>query len=232
VQAQAVLQTQVTLEGTTDQRERGLSWSDGRSTVSLRASIPASNAVTFDLEGLALRDSARHGGADAALRIMPRYGVSAAGWTFSAGARGNIFAGASGMNYAELTGEAEYTLGPARLIAAIDFAPSQKALGGSNLHVEAQASASIPGLPVNVYAGVGHTTGAARDGARGLKAARLRPGGDYTDYHLGVEHMISSLGFGLRYSGTTIDREDVNQFSAFTDRHTGARVVAYLRFMP
>jgi hypothetical protein len=217
-QAQPILGTQVALEGVTDQRERGLSWSDGRPTVSLGVSIPAGEALAFDLDALALRDSARHGGAEAALRIAPRYTLANGGFAFSAGARGNIFAGRSGMSYGEVTGEAAYTLGPARLVAGVDYAPAQKAIGGSNLHVEAQAFVGIPGLPVSVYGGVGHTTGSTREGARGLRAARLRPGGDYTDYHLGIEHTISSLAVGVRYSDTSID--------------TGSRVAAYIRFAP
>lgn len=231
-QAQPVLGTQVALEGTTDQRERGLSWSDGRPTASLSASIPASDTFGFDLEALALRDSARHGGAEAALRIAPRYTVTSAGWALSGGARGNVFVGRSGMSYAELTGEAQYTLGPAQLVAGVDFAPSQKAIGGSNLHVEAQASVGIPGLPLTVYGGVGHTTGSTRDGMRGLRAARLRPGGDYTDYHLGLEHSFSALSLGVRYSDTSIDAADVDRLSPFTDRHIGSRVLAYIRVSP
>jgi Bacterial protein of unknown function (Gcw_chp) len=231
-QAQPVLGTQVALEGTTDRRERGLSWSDGRPTASLEVSVPASDAFSFDLEAMALRDSARHGGAEAALRIAPRYTLGSAGWAFSAGARGNVFLGRSGMSYAELTGEAQYTLGPARLVAGVDFAPSQKAIGGSNLHVEAQASVGIPGLPVTLYGGLGHTTGSTRDGARGLRAARLRPGGDYTDYHLGLEHGFAALSLGVRYSDTSIDAADLDPLSPFTDRHVGSRVLAYIRFAP
>lgn len=231
-QAQPVLGTQVALEGTTDQRERGLSWSDGRPTASLGVSVPASDALAFDLDAIALRDSARHGGAEAALRIAPRYTVRSAGWALSAGVRGNAFVGRSGMSYGELTGEAEYTLGPARLVAGVDFAPSQGAIGGSNLHVEAQASVGVPGLPLSFYGGVGHTTGSTRDGNRGLKAARLRPGGDYTDYHVGMEHTISSLAVGLRYSDTSISAREVNRLSQYHDRHTGSRVLAYIRFAP
>jgi len=230
--AQPVLGTQVALEGVTDQRERGLSWSDGRPTASLGVTVPASEALAFDLDAVALRNSARHGGADVALEIAPRYTVRSAGWAFSAGVRGNAFLGRSGLHYGEVTGEAEYALGPARLVAAVDFAPAQKAIGGSNLHVEARAFVGIPGLPLSAYGGLGHTTGSTRDGARGVNAARLRPGGDYTDYHLGLEHTISSLALGARYSDTSISAREVDRLSPFYDRHTGSRLVAYIRFAP
>lgn len=224
--AQPVIGPEIAVEATTDLRERGLSWSDGKAAVAVSGSLPLTYDLVFDLEAATLRGSPRHGGADVGLTIAPRYRLTSGGWGFNAGIRGNVFVGGSGMDYVELTGEVDHTIGPARLLAAIDFAPSQKAIGGRNLHVEVQASAGIPGMPLTVYGGVGHTTGPSNDRER---AWRLRPGGDYTDYHLGIEHSRSNLSFGLRYSDTSIGAEDVNPAVRYYDRHHGARLLAYAR---
>jgi len=226
VHAQPVIGPQIAVEATTDLRERGLSWSDGKGAVAVSASVPVTYDLVFDLEAATLRDSARHGGADVGLTFAPQYRLTSGGWGFNAGVRGNVFVGRSGMSYVELTGQVDHTIGPARLLAAVDFAPSQDAIGGRNLHVELQASAGIPGVPVTVYGGVGHTTGPSNDRER---TWRLRPGGDYTDYHLGIEHSRSTLTFGLRYSDTSIGADDVNPAVRYYDRHYGARLLAYAR---
>lgn len=224
--AQPVIGPEIAVEATTDERQRGLSWSDGKAALTASATVPVTYDLAFDLEAVTLRDSARHGGADAGLTLAPRYRVINGAWNVTAGLRGNVFVGRSGMNYVELTGEVEHTIGPAQLIAGVDFAPSQDAIGGRNLHVEVQASAGIPGMPLTVYGGIGHTTGPSNDRPR---ASRLRPGGDYTDYHLGIEHSRSNLSFGLRYSDTSIDADDVNQALSYNDQHYGSRLLAYAR---
>lgn len=217
---------QLALEGTTDLRERGLSWSDGKAAAALSATIPATYDLSFDLAAMSLRDSARHGGADLGVRIAPRYRVEAAGWTFAAGVRGNVFVGRSGMSYVELAGEVERTIGPARLVAGAEFAPAQDAIGGHNLHVGVDGSVGVPGLPITVFAGLGHTSGSTRYEAR---AWRLRPGGNYTDHRVGVEYAMANLSAGVVYSGTSIDADAVDRRSPYYDRHHGARVLGYIR---
>jgi hypothetical protein len=219
---------EVAFEASTDHRVRGLSWSDGKPGVAVSGQVSPIQSLDFDLEALTLRESARHGGADVALSLAPRYTLSRGGWTFAAGGRGHVFVGRSGLSYVELTGEVSRTIGPALLIAAVDYAPSQNAIGGHNLHVEAQASAGVPGTALTVYGGVGRTTGSDRDDPR---AWRLRPGGRYTDHHLGIEHARNHLTVGLRYSGTSIDAAPA-AVSPYYDRHHGARLAAYLRLVP
>ncbi|MFD1958884.1 TorF family putative porin [Novosphingobium panipatense] len=145
----------------------------------------------------------------------------------SAGVRGNVFIGRSGTSYVELTGDVARTLGPAQFVVGAAFAPAQDAIGGSNLYIDAQLSASLPGTPVTLYGGIGHTSGSSRNDPR---VARLRPGGDYLDHHLGAEYTAANLAAGVRYSGTSIGADEVDSLSPWTDRHTGSRVMAYLRF--
>lgn len=226
-QAQPVASASVSLEAETDRRERGLSWSDGKPALSLLATVPSGNDLTFDVSAVTLRDSPRHGGADVALTIAPRYTLlNASGFALSAGARGNVFIGRSGMSYAEIIGEVAHTIGPAQVVLGVDFAPPQDSIGGHNLHVDANASVGIPGLPFTVYGGVGHTSGSSRDDPR---ATRLRPGGSYTDHHVGVERSQALFSLGLRYSGTSISKGEVDLLSPYYDKHFGSRVMAYLR---
>lgn len=219
----------VSFEAETDHRERGLSGSDGKAALGVSASVPVTYDLGIDLDAVTLRGSARHGGADIGLTLAPRYALRSGGWDLSAGVRGNVFVGRAGTSYAELTGEIARTLGPAQLVLGAAFAPSQDAIGGSNLTLDAQLSASIPGTPVTLYGGVGHTSGSSNGDPR---AARLRPGGDYLDHHVGAEYTDANFAAGLRYSGTSIGKDEVDPLSRWTDRHYGSRVMAYLRFTP
>lgn len=227
--AQPVAGPQITLEGETDHRERGLSWSDGKATVGASADVPLTYDLALGVGALALRDSARHGGAEALVRVAPRYTVRSNGWDFTAGLRGNVFLGRSGTSYGEVTGDVSRTLGPAQLTVGVAYAPPQDAIGGSNLYVDASLSASVPGTPVTLYGGLGHSSGSTRNDPR---AARLRPGGDYLDHHFGAEYAKDRLAVGVRYSGTSIGRSELDPLSPWTDRHVGARVMGYVGFTP
>ncbi|MBB4859375.1 hypothetical protein HNO88_002704 [Novosphingobium chloroacetimidivorans] len=224
--AQSTQSAQVAIEAATDWRERGLSWSDGKAALGVSASIPITYDLTVAAEAVTLRESSRHGGADVGITIAPRYALTSGGWTIAAGARGNIFVGRAGMSFGEITGEVAHTIGPAQLVLGADFAPSQKAIGGSNLHLEAQGSLGIPGTALTLYGGLGHTSGSDRERPR---AWRLRPGGSYTDHHLGIEHARGPLAVGVRYSDTSIRSREVDRRIAFASGDFGSRVVAYLR---
>ncbi|WP_052505853.1 TorF family putative porin [Novosphingobium sp. P6W] len=219
----------ISLNAETDHRDRGLSASGGKGALGASASVPVLYGLALDLDAVTLRGSARHGGADIGVVIAPQYGVLSGGWELGAGARGHVFVGRSGLSYGELTADVGRTLGPARLVVGAAFAPAQAAIGGSNLYLDAQLSASIPGTPVTLYGGFGHTSGSANGGAR---AARLRPGGAYLDHHVGAEYVSGKIAGGIRYSGTSIGAEEVNRMSPWTDQHYGSRALAYVRFTP
>lgn len=219
----------IALEAQGDHRQRGLSWSDGRAALEIDASVPVAGGLSLDLSAVTLRGSARHGGADLGVSVAPRYAVSASGWDFTAAARGKVFVGRAGTGYLELAGDVARTVGPARIVAGAAFAPPQDAIGGSNLYLDAQVSAGISGTALTLYGGLGHTSGHSSHGA---KTARLRPGGDYLDHHLGAEYAKGPLAFGLRWSGTSISAREVDPLSRWPDRHHGSRLVAYLRLVP
>lgn len=222
----------LSVEATTDLRERGLSWSDGKAAMSLDATLPVSQSVSVDLGAASLRDSARHGGADLGLSVAPEVSLlSTGGWTLSAGATGHVFVGGSGLSYGELNSTLAYAIGPAQLSFGASFAPSQKAIGGSDLYLEGNATVGIPGTALTLYGGGGYSTGSTRDTALAAeRVRRLRPEGSYWDYYLGLEHQMDRLALGLRFTGTSIG-DDLAP-NRYIDRDTGSRLAAYLRFTP
>lgn len=226
----------VSLEAVTDLRERGLSWSAGKAAMRAEATVPLTESLALDLEATSLRSSVRHGGADLGVTVAPRIDLaSRGGWTLSAGANGRAFLGASGLGYGELTSDLSYSIGPARLGIGASFAPSQKALGGSDLYLEANAAIGVPGMPLTIYGGGGHSSGSKRPGLLAAeRVQRLRPDGAYWDHYLGAEYQYDRLAIGLRHTGTSIAAAPLpgDGTGRYLDRHTGSRVTAYLRFTP
>lgn len=215
------------VELNSDENRRGLSWSGGR--VSPSADIFATSGP-FEASGriVALRESERHGGAgvvgDLTLGASTMVGLV----TVRGRVAGHLFGGAGfNADYVELGGSAAYTLGPVQLDVGADYAPSQSAIGGDNLYLHAGAQSGIPGTPWTVLAGIGRSTGKTDDPFR---AARLRPGGDYTDWRLGVEHVTGPVTLGLDYVGTDVSERAASAFMLADARHSGDRIVGRVRF--
>jgi hypothetical protein len=221
--AQALRSFEITFEAMTDLRDRGVSWSDGKSALRLDATAPITPDLAIDLRAAKLRDSDRHGKSALALAISPNHQFHVDGWRLRAGATGHVFVGESGLNYIELDGEAARSIGPLQVAAGASFAPSQSAIGGGNLYLHADAAMGIPGTPFTIYGGAGHTTGS---GDRSARARRLRPDGDYSDWYAGAERIYGPAALGLRYSDTSIGSS--LKPTEFAD-DTGARIVAYAR---
>ena len=189
------------VEATTDEVRRGLSWSDGKASVSADGAV---SFAGFDLSArvAATRGAVRHLGADAVTDL-----TLARRWTIglidlSALVSGHLFAGATDTaHYAELGLGASYALGPARVGTGVRYAPRQGAIGGDNLYLYGDAALGIPATPFSLSASVGHSRGSVRDPAR---AARLRPDGAYTDWRLGADYARGPLLIGLDYTGTDV----------------------------
>lgn len=216
------------VEITTDHRRRGLSWSEGKGAIDAILTLPVADRLTVEARATTLRDTPRHGGADLGIDARGSYRlVDGGGFQLSAGATGHFFAGAGGMSYAEIDGSAGYAIGPVQIDAMVHYAPAQSAIGGDNLYLSARAGAGIPMTPITIMAHVGRTTGSTDDP---IRAARLRPGGDYTDWGVRVEQVFGPVAIGLRYSGTDIDAR-AGSVSPFADlRNAGDRLTAHAAF--
>lgn len=225
VAAPAVAQVSLggSVEVATDERRRGISWSDGE--LAPAASISAGLPSGFDLgvRVTGTRGDPRHGGADAVADVTGGFGRDVGGGLRLDGfVTGHLFAGARGrMDYVELGAGASYALGPAEVGVDARYAPVQSAIGGDNLWLGARARVGVPATPFTLAASAGHSSGSVDDP---IRAARLRPGGDYWDWSLGVDHISGPLTLGLAYTGTDIgDRLGSPYASA---RHTGDKVTA------
>lgn len=214
----------MSVEVTSDQRRRGLSWSDGKAAIEGRAALATSVGVELGVDISTLRESRRHGGADAVLDLSARYGRDLDGWRLSAGVTGHVFPGASGQGYVELDGRIGYEIGPVQLSVGASYAPPQDAIGGDNLYLSLGANAGVPGTPLTVHGHVGRSSGGIDDV---LRARRLRPDNRYWDYSIGADYQIGPFAAGLRYTDTNIDAAD--PALPFMDRHTGSRLTGSLR---
>ena len=211
-----------TLELATEEERRGLSWSEGRVAISgaVRASV---GRLDLSARAVSTRGSVRHDGADAVVDLSVGTGWDLGAVRVQADVTGHAFVGARGrMDYVEGGVSAGYTYGPLNAILGVIAAPSQKAIGGSNVYLYAYANAGIPGTPLTVVAEVGHSSGSVR---RADRADRLRPAGDYSNWRLGLEHRRDKVTIGIDYIGTDISDDRLASryadLSNATDRIVG-----------
>ena len=224
--AQIGPQIDVNAEITTDLRERGLSASGGKAS-GAASLVVNGGGIGGELRATALRESARHGGADAGVAASLWYRAQRGGWQFEGGGTYRGFIDAPGdFDYGEVYASAGYLIGPLDVGVGAYYAPDQRAIGGDNLYLRARARASLPGSPLALVAHVGRSSGSVDDG---VKAGRLRPGGTYADWSLGAEWVRGPLTLALRYSDTDIERRRI--VSPLADAsNVGSRVTGTVGF--
>ncbi|WP_245829266.1 TorF family putative porin [Sphingomonas dokdonensis] len=213
------------VELATDERRRGISWSDGELSPAASVNVGVPFGLDLDARVTATRGDPRHGGADAVFDLTGGFTRDiGSGLRVNGFATGHLFAGAAeALDYAELGLGASFALGPGEVGLDARYAPDQRAIGGDNLWVGARARVGVPATPFTFNASLGRSTGSVDDPRR---AARLRPGGDYTDWSLGVDHITGPVSVGLLYTGTDIGAVTPSPFA--NARDTGDRVTARL----
>ncbi len=204
----------VSLEPASDERRRGLSWSDGEPVVRAVATIPVTQQLAVEATAVSLWGSSRHGGAGAVVDVQASYARQLGGWRLSADATYRLFPGASGQDYVELGTAAGFLIGPATIDLFARYAPRQRAIGGDNLYVGVAPSFGIPGTPLTLSGHVGRSSGAVSDP---LRVQRLRPDGQYWDHGVALDYRKGRWLAGLRYANSSIDRDAAD--------HAGATVI-------
>lgn len=227
--AAAQVDVQADVEIATDQRRRGLSWSGGALAPAAGVRVELPTGLDLGARLTATRGDPRHGGADAVVDPSLGWRVQAGAVRLDAFATAHLFARArAALDYGELGAAAAYSLGPAEAAVEARYAPSQAGIGGDNLYLRAGLAAGIPATPFTLTAAVGRSSGHADDPVR---AARLRPGGRYHDWSIGVERVSGPLTLALLYTGTDIARRPANGESSYARRrHAGDRISARVSF--
>ncbi|TKD53005.1 TorF family putative porin [Sphingomonas baiyangensis] len=224
--AQTAARASGSVEVTTDHRRRGISWSDGKVALDAIATLPVTGALRVEARATTLRGSPRHAGADLGLDGSAAYVADlGGGLTVTGGVTGHFFPGERETSYGEIDAVLGYAIGPAQIEGFAHYAPPQDSIGGDNLYLGARVGGSIPATPYSILAHVGRTTGGTDDFVR---AARLRPDGDYTDWGVRVERTVGNVAIGVRYSGTDI-ADEVAAASPFANREdAGDRLTAHI----
>jgi len=221
--AHAQVRPHVSAEATTDERRRGISWSDGEGALAASARLDFSNGFDLGVRALSTRGDPRHGGADAVIEPTLGYSQLVGGFRLDAFATGHVFTNGDGpLDYYEGGASANYTLGPAQAGIEARYAPSQDAIGGSNLYLAARARVGVPLTPFSFTASAGRSSGDVDDV---IRSARLRPGNTYYDWSFGVQHATGPLVLTVEYTGTDIDNSPA--LSPFAARgNAGDRIAA------
>lgn len=210
------------IEAASDERRRGISWSEGAPVLRAAASVPLTPTWALDAAATTLRGSDRHGGANAAIDLGATLTRPVGGgWTLSATGRYHLFPGASGQGYGEVGATASFLIGPATMDLFAFYAPDQSAIGGDHLYVGTSAAIGIPATPLTLSAHIGHSSGSRDDPAR---SRRLRPEGSYRDHGVALDYYRGRWSAGLRYTDSSIGKGN----GTIATRHAGASLIARL----
>lgn len=195
----------------TDERRRGLSWSDGRPAASARLSLEAAEGLSLSVAGTTLRGSARHDGARTGIDSAIVYRHSFGAFRADAQLSHHAFPGHGKAGYVELGGGGGTTIGPVQLDLFGLYAPTQAAIGGDNLYLATAASVALVGTPFTIGAQLGRSSGDSDDPVR---SARLRPHGRYTDAALAVDYAHGPFTLRVALSDTWHGRRGIASPSA------------------
>lgn len=206
------------IEAATQERRRGLDWSDGKPIVRGGVSTGLVADLSVAATAVPLWNSRRHDGADAVIDLQATYDRQLGTWRLSTDAVYRFFPGASGQGYVEVGTSTAFTLGPATVEVFARYAPRQRAIGGDNLYTGISASVGIPATPLTVSAQLGRSSGAVDDLAR---SRRLRPDGTYWDHGVSIDYRKGRWWTGLRYANTSVDRAADGGAGAVVTGHLG-----------
>jgi uncharacterized protein (TIGR02001 family) len=184
-----------TVSVVSDYRFRGISLSNRKPAVQASADVAHKSGVYAGVWG---SNIARYGGAKVELDLYLGWKKSLGSVDVDVGVLGYLYPGGHSVNYVEVYTYLGKTIGPAALRAGVNYAPSQRNIGGDdNLYLSGEARVGIPGTPVTLLTGVGYENGPFA-GADGRK----------WDWTLGGEYNFAPFTLGLLYADTDVSRTD------------------------
>jgi uncharacterized protein (TIGR02001 family) len=182
----------ITLSGgvalVSDYRFRGVSLSNKQVAVQPTLTVTHSSGLYAGVWGSNVTPNS---GDDVEVDLYAGYGGGTGPITYDVSATYYVYPGASGFNYAEVTGKLGTTVGPAKLGAQISYVPEQGANTGNldNTYIGANAALGIPTTPFTLTASVGYEDGA------------FAPTGK-VDWSLGATMNVAGFTLGASYVDT------------------------------
>lgn len=203
----------------TDYRFRGVSQTDKEMAVQAGLTATHASGVYVGTWASNLSGWGTFGGSNMELDIYGGFATEvASGVTLDVGLTWYMYpGGASNTDFAEPYVKISGTLGPAKVLAGVAYAPKQEALGNfsatpqsrgqkqDNLYLWTDASSGLPGTPVTLKAHLGYSEGNPGLGPNGTSVA---PTGEYLDWMLGADLALGPVTLGVAYVDTDISKSE------------------------
>ncbi|EIZ77842.1 hypothetical protein WSK_3512 [Novosphingobium sp. Rr 2-17] len=225
--AQEETPKELTVTGTvglvTDYRFRGVSQSDKELAVQGGLTVTHSSGFYVGTWGSNLAGWGTFGGSNTELDLIGGYSREiASGVTLDVGLTWYMYPGGySKTDFAEPYVKVSSTVGPAKVLIGVAYAPAQQALGKwcsdaactvydpgdkeDNLYVWGDVSSGVPNTPVSLKAHLGYSSGNSGLGPNGTSVA---PTGSYLDWMLGADLALGPVTLGVSYVDTDISNSE------------------------
>lgn len=201
-----------------DYRFRGVSQSDKQMAIQGGITVTHESGLYAGSWASNLAGWGTFGGANMELDLIAGYSLPVKGNTLDVGLTWYMYpGGADTTDFAEPYVKLSRTIGLAKLLAGIAYAPKQRALGNfsatpqshgqkeDNLYLWGDVSAGIPKTPVTARAHLGYSDGNPGLGPNGTSVA---PTGSYLDWTIGADYVLGPVTLGVSYVDTDISKAD------------------------
>lgn len=202
-------------------RFRGIALSDGKPSLQASFQLTHKSGAYIGTWGSTLDGFGEMGGSNTELDLYAGWkGEIAADTKLDAGLLYYAYPGSKSghFEFFEPYAQVSRQFGPVTANVGVNFAPSQKALGGnSNVYLHGEFAAAVPQTLVTLKAHIGHSKG----------DTPLSPSGAYTDWSLGADVAWKNLTLGVAWVDSDLKAGDAA--AANTRKSTfGSAVVATL----
>ncbi|HUD29398.1 MAG TPA: TorF family putative porin [Novosphingobium sp.] len=229
--AQEEAPSEITVSGSvglvTDYRFRGVSQTDKE--MAIQGGITATHASGLYVGTWAsnLSGWGTFGGSNMELDLVGGFATEiSSGVTLDVGLTWYMYpGGASETDFAEPYVKLSTTMGPAKALIGVAYAPKQQALGrwyndadayadgipdnpgakSDNFYVWGDLSGGIPNTPLSLKAHLGYSDGNSGLGPNGTSVA---PTGSYLDWMLGADLAVGPVTLGVAYVDTDISKSE------------------------
>jgi hypothetical protein len=229
--AQEEAPSEITVTGSvglvTDYRFRGVSQTDKE--MAIQGGLTATHASGFYVATWAsnLSGWGTFGGSNMELDVVGGFATEvSSGVTLDVGLTWYMYpGGASDTDFAEPYVKLSTTVGPAKALVGVAYAPKQQALGRwyldadsyatgipdapgaktDNLYIWGDLSGGIPNTPLSLKAHLGYSDGNSGLGPNGTSVA---PTGSYLDWMLGADLALGPVTLGVAYVDTDISKSE------------------------